>query len=83
MRDGACDAVSIARPLLANPGLPRDLQTWDEPRDPLCSYCNRCLANVLEHPLGCYDEDRFTDRGGYDAMIAEVMSIFESETGMP
>src|SRR5215472_3666230 len=82
LRDGACDAVSIARPLLANPDLPRDLQTWDGPQDPLCSYCNRCLANVLEHPLGCYDEDRFTDRGGYDAMIVKVMSIFESETGV-
>jgi 2,4-dienoyl-CoA reductase-like NADH-dependent reductase (Old Yellow Enzyme family) len=81
LRDGACDAVSMARPLLANPGLPRDLETWDGPRDPLCSYCNRCLTNVLEHPLGCYDEARFVDRGGYDAMIAEVMSIFENETG--
>jgi 2,4-dienoyl-CoA reductase-like NADH-dependent reductase (Old Yellow Enzyme family) len=80
LRDGACDAVSIARPLLANPELPHDLEGWDGPQHPLCSYCNRCLANVLEHPLGCYDEDRFVNRGGYDAMIAEVMSIFEDET---
>jgi 2,4-dienoyl-CoA reductase-like NADH-dependent reductase (Old Yellow Enzyme family) len=79
LRDGACDAVSIARPLLANPDLPRDLEHWDGPGNPLCSFCNRCLVNVLEHPLGCYDERRFADRGGYDAMIAEVMSIFESE----
>ncbi len=79
LRDGACDAVSMARPLLANPELPRDLEAWDGPRNPPCSYCNRCLANVLEHPLGCYDEDRFVNRGGYDAMIAEVMSIFQNE----
>jgi 2,4-dienoyl-CoA reductase (NADPH2) len=80
LRDGACDAVSIARPLLANPNLPRDLEHWDGPRDPRCTYCNNCLVNVLEHPLGCYDESRFAGRGGYDAMIAEVMSIFQNET---
>jgi 2,4-dienoyl-CoA reductase (NADPH2) len=80
LRDGACDAVSIARSLLANPELPRDLETWDGPQNSTCSYCNRCLINVLEHPLGCYDEDRFINRGGYDAMIAEVMAIFEDET---
>jgi 2,4-dienoyl-CoA reductase (NADPH2) len=81
LRDGSCDGVSIACSLLANPGLPRDLENWDGPIDPLCTYCNRCLVNVLEHFLGCYDENRFTGRGGYDAMIAEVMSIFENETG--
>ena len=70
----------MARPLLANPELPRDLEKWDGPSNPLCSYCNRCLLNVLEHPLGCYDEDRFANRGGYDAMIAEVMSIFQDAT---
>jgi hypothetical protein len=37
-------------------------------------------VNVLEHFLGCYDENRFTGCGGHDAMIAEVMSIFENET---
>jgi 2,4-dienoyl-CoA reductase (NADPH2) len=80
LRDGACDAVSIARLLLANPELPRDLESWDGPQNPPCSYCNRCLTNVLEHPLGCYDEDRFINRGGYDAMIAEVRTIFQNET---
>ena len=80
LRAGDCDAVSMARPLLANPELPRDLEKWDGPSNPPCSYCNRCLLNVLEHPLGCYDEDRFLNRGGYDAMIAEVMSIFQDET---
>lgn len=73
---------SMARPLLANPNLPLDFREgWDGPVNPPCSYCNRCLMNVLEHPLGCYDEDRFAGRGGYDAMIAEVMSIFDDETG--
>jgi len=81
LRAGQCDAVSMARALLANPGLPRDLETWDGPDDPPCSFCNRCLVNVLEHPLACYDEARFANRGGYDAMIAEAMSIFQSESG--
>ena len=80
LRAGDCDAVSIARPLLANPNLARDFEKWDGPQDPPCTYCNRCLLNVLEHPLGCYEESRFKDRGGYDAMIKEVMSIFEDET---
>jgi 2,4-dienoyl-CoA reductase (NADPH2) len=79
LRAGQCDAVSMARPLLANPQLPIDLQSWDSPVDPPCSFCNRCLVNVLEHPLACYDEARFANRGGFAAMIAEAMSVFESE----
>ena len=77
----AGDAVSMARALLANPRLPKDLRIWDGPDDPPCSLCNRYLVNVLEHPLACYHEQRFANRGGYDAMIAEAMSIFESDTG--
>jgi tRNA-dihydrouridine synthase len=80
LRANDCDAVSMARPLLANPNLPLNfVDGWDGPLNPPCSYCNCCLLNVLEHPLGCYDENRFDGRGDYDAMIAEVMSIFEDE----
>jgi len=39
-----------------------------------CTCCNRCLLNVLEHPLGCYDRQRFES---YDAMIEHVMSFYE------
>jgi hypothetical protein len=39
-----------------------------------CTYCNKCLYNVLEHPLGCYDETRFDSR---EEMIREIMSVFE------
>jgi 2,4-dienoyl-CoA reductase (NADPH2) len=82
IREGDCDAVSMARSLLANPELPNDLREgWDGPRNPPCTYCNRCLLSALEHPLGCFDESRFQDRGGYDAMIAEVMNIFVDEMG--
>jgi 2,4-dienoyl-CoA reductase (NADPH2) len=73
-----CDAVSIARPLLANPELPNWLKEgWQVPKDPPCSYCNRCLLNVIEHPLGCYDERRFDT---YDDMIRRVMAIFPDRT---
>lgn len=83
LEDGSCDAVSIARPLLANPDLPKLLQAgWPGPRNPPCSYCNKCLLNVLEHPLGCYDERRFSQFGNqsYEKMIAEVMEIFTDKT---
>ena len=59
---GDCDAVSAARPLVANNDLvqmfERGLDTAPSP----CSYCNKCLVNVVENPLGCYDERRFQSR---------------------
>jgi len=68
------DAVSIARPLVANNDLVKLFaQGYDQPPRP-CSYCNRCLGEVLKNPLGCYDENRFDS---YDAMIREIMSVFE------
>ena len=42
--------------------------------DKPCTYCNRCLVNVVENPLGCYEETRFPSR---DAMIAQIMSVFD------
>jgi 2,4-dienoyl-CoA reductase-like NADH-dependent reductase (Old Yellow Enzyme family) len=71
---GGCDAVSIARPLLANYDLPRIFAEGRETADRPCTYCNKCLVNVLEHPLGCYDEARFES---HDQMIRDVMSFYE------
>ena len=72
--DGACDGVSIARPLMANPDL---VQVWasgaDQPERP-CTYCNECLFHVLEDPLGCYDVRRF--EGNHDAMVQQLMSFY-------
>jgi 2,4-dienoyl-CoA reductase-like NADH-dependent reductase (Old Yellow Enzyme family) len=77
LRGSACDVVTIARPLLANPNLPRDLEAgWDGPHNPPCTFCNKCLLHVIENPLGCYDETRFDGRGGRDAMLREVLAIF-------
>ncbi len=84
IRSDACDAVSIGRPLIANPDLPQILQTADGPaagRE--CTYCNKCLINDLENPLGCYELKRFdgaTFEEKYEAMIADVMSVFEPPT---
>ena len=39
-----------------------------------CTYCNRCLVNVVENPLGCYEEKRFPTR---EAMVAQIMSVFD------
>jgi 2,4-dienoyl-CoA reductase-like NADH-dependent reductase (Old Yellow Enzyme family) len=77
IRSGRCDAVSIARPLIANPDL---VEQWaagvDRPRRP-CSYCNLCLFHALEDPLGCYDVNRYD--GDQHRMIAEIMSIYDPD----
>jgi len=74
---GQCDAVSIARPLMANPDL---VHQWaagaDTPERP-CSYCNLCLFHAPEDPLGCYDVRRFA--GDHDAMLDQLMSIYRPD----
>lgn len=71
---GDCDAVTIARPLVANNDLVKLFAAGhDQPPNP-CTYCNKCLFNVLEHPLGCYEESRFSSR---EEMLREIMSVFE------
>jgi 2,4-dienoyl-CoA reductase-like NADH-dependent reductase (Old Yellow Enzyme family) len=71
---GACDAVTIARPLVANPDL---VALWkaghDRPPRP-CTFSNKCLFNVLENPLGCYDESRY---GSREEMLREVYAVFD------
>jgi 2,4-dienoyl-CoA reductase (NADPH2) len=71
---GDCDAVSAARPLVANRDLVRQFEAGaDTPAKP-CTYCNKCLVNVVENPLGCYDITRFTSR---DEMIRQIMAVFD------
>jgi 2,4-dienoyl-CoA reductase (NADPH2) len=70
---GDCDAVSIARPLVANNDLVRQFAAGRDQAEKPCSYCNKCLVHVVEHPLGCYDEDRF---GSRDEMMDEILSVF-------
>jgi 2,4-dienoyl-CoA reductase-like NADH-dependent reductase (Old Yellow Enzyme family) len=70
---GDCDAVSIARPLVANNDLVNQFAAGRDKAEKPCTYCNKCLAHVVEHPLGCYEESRYASR---EEMMAEVMSVF-------
>ena len=74
LTDGSCDAVTIARPLVANPNLVALWQTGhDRPPRP-CTFSNKCLFSLLESPLGCYDERRF---GSREEMLEEIYSVFD------
>jgi 2,4-dienoyl-CoA reductase-like NADH-dependent reductase (Old Yellow Enzyme family) len=73
-----CDAVSIARPLIANNDLVKMFERGiGRPPNP-CTYCNKCLVNAVENPLGCYDETRFASHPDpHEAMIREIMTVFD------
>jgi 2,4-dienoyl-CoA reductase-like NADH-dependent reductase (Old Yellow Enzyme family) len=68
-----CDAVSMARPLIANNDLVKQFAAGKDHAESPCTYCNKCLVHVVEHPLGCYEESRFPNR---EAMLEQVMSVF-------
>ena len=74
--EGYCDGVTIARPLIANNDLPKIWASGRDIPERPCSFCNRCLINAVANPLGCYDERRFEGRGGREAMLREVMTVF-------
>jgi len=42
-----------------------------------CTYCNRCLVNAPENPLGCYELSRFPSR---EAMVKEILSVYQPQT---
>jgi 2,4-dienoyl-CoA reductase (NADPH2) len=71
---GDCDAVSAARTLIANNDLVEIFRRGQDRADQPCTYCNRCLVNVIENPLGCYEEKRFPSR---EAMVAQIMSVYD------
>jgi 2,4-dienoyl-CoA reductase (NADPH2) len=77
IKRGDCDAVSAARPLIANNDLVEIFRRGQDTPEKPCTYCNKCLVNVVENPLGCYEEKRFKSR---DEMIAQIMSVFRPET---
>lgn len=77
LSDKTVDAVSIARPLIANNDLTQYFERGEEvPDDKLCTYCNKCCFGDAAVPLGCYEVSRFG--GDFDAMIEEVMSVYEN-----
>ena len=73
---GSCDAVAIARGLIANNDLARMFADGLDEAPRPCTYCNKCLYAVLESPLGCYDERRYDSR---EEMVAEIMSVFAGD----
>jgi 2,4-dienoyl-CoA reductase (NADPH2) len=70
---GSCDAVSIARPLIANNDLVKMFAAGADRAPKPCTYCNKCLVNVLQNPLGCYEESRF---GSREEMVREIMTVY-------
>jgi 2,4-dienoyl-CoA reductase (NADPH2) len=70
-----CDAVSMARTLVANNDLPKVFASGKDHAAKPCTYCNRCLVNVVENPLGCYDVSRFDNNR--EAMVAQIMSVYD------
>ena len=70
----AIDGVSMARPLVANNDLVQYFERGEDLPPKPCTFCNKCLVNDLENPLGCYEIDRFD--GNYQAMMDQVMSVF-------
>jgi len=73
--EGWVDAVSIARPLIANRNLPQIIQSGRDLPDKPCSFCNRCLINAIYNPLACYDLRRFGD--DYAEMLRTAMEVFD------
>ena len=79
IKSGQFDAVSIARSLIANNDLVKKYADgFDMPEKP-CTYCNKCLLNAPANPLGCYEVSRFD--GDYDAMIRQILTVFELPKG--
>jgi 2,4-dienoyl-CoA reductase (NADPH2) len=70
----AVDGVTMGRTLLANPDLPNVLKKGAAGPSKPCTYCNKCLLFVVDHPLGCYDESRFID---YDDMMSKLMEFYQ------
>ncbi len=67
-----CDAVAIARALLAHPNLVQMFEDGvNEPPNP-CSYCSECCARTAVLPLGCYDRSRFKSQ---DEMANQIMAL--------
>ena len=72
--EGSCDAVSAARTLVANNDLVELFAQGHDRAPRPCTYCNRCLINTLQNPLGCYEEKRFDSR---EDMVGQILSVYQ------
>ncbi len=73
---GLVDGVSVGRPLIANPDLVNLFEAGHDRAPRPCTYCNKCLINFIENPLGCYEQSRFDSR---EEMVRQILSVYESE----
>ena len=71
LNSGGCDLVSMARPLLANPGLPSLFEAGKESPERPCTFCNRCAIRTTLFPLGCYEPERFASDAEMEAQIID------------
>ncbi len=71
---GDCDGVTLGRTLVANPDLVRLFEQGHDAAPRPCTYCNKCLFNFIENPLGCYDESRFDSR---EEMVRQILSVYD------
>jgi 2,4-dienoyl-CoA reductase-like NADH-dependent reductase (Old Yellow Enzyme family) len=72
--DGSVDGVSMGRPLIANPDLANIFASGLDRAPRPCTYCNKCLVNFVENPLGCYEESRYSSP---EEMKRHILSVFE------
>jgi len=83
LTSGGCDLVSMARPLLANPDLPRLFaQGVDVPERP-CTFCNRCAIRTTLFPLGCYEPLRFDSQDAMEAQILDWSARPDLDQSLP
>jgi 2,4-dienoyl-CoA reductase-like NADH-dependent reductase (Old Yellow Enzyme family) len=75
IEEGRADGVTIARPLIANNDLVKIFADGHDRAERPCTYCNRCLVNVIENPLGCYELARYD--GDSERMLRQIMSVYE------
>jgi 2,4-dienoyl-CoA reductase-like NADH-dependent reductase (Old Yellow Enzyme family) len=68
-----CDAVSMARTLIANPDLPQIFARGRDTAERPCTYCNKCMVAVLSGPLGCYELSRYD--GDRERMTKEAFAF--------
>lgn len=74
INEGSCDAVTLARALIANNDLVKIFAQGKDSPDKPCTYCEKCRINLVENPLGCYDVSRYD--GDYGKMSQEIMSVY-------
>lgn len=83
LASGGCDLVSMARPLLANPHLPRLFEQGVEKPEKPCTFCNRCAVRTTLFPLGCYEPARFASQEEMEAQILAWSANPEEAEAIP